>query len=131
MPDSRLETYWPHHTVSPKPWILKDTHGFTVMSAVMGMFTSALFSEVASKVISRMCRLLIFTLSKNQIHRCCFSWLPLLGSSLCQHCAEQLSLMDLASFGLMRALFRGWIFSTGWHGRPRIRQLQFPSRLQG
>ena len=64
MTDSKLDTYWPHHTAAPKPRILKHTHGFTVMSAVMGIFTSALFSEVASKVISRMCRLLIFTLSK-------------------------------------------------------------------
>ena len=43
----------------------KATHGFTLTSAVMGMLTSVVFPEVASNVISRMCRLLIFTLCKN------------------------------------------------------------------
>ena len=109
----------------------KATHGFTLTSAVMGMLTSVMFPEVASNVISRIWRLLIFILCKNRIHPCHSSWQPLLGSSLCQCCAEHLSLMDLACFGLMRALFRGWILSIGWHGRLRIRRLWFPSRLQG
>ena len=69
--------------------------------------------------------------TKATIHPCHSSWQPLLGSSLFQPRAEHLGLMDLACFGLMRALFRGWILSTGWHGRLRIRQLQFPLRLQG
>ena len=109
----------------------KATHGFTLTSAVMGMLTSVVFPEVASNVISRIWRLLIFNLCKNHIHPCHSSWQPLLGSSLYQCCAEHLSLMDLACFGLMRALFRGWILSIGWHGRLRIRRLWFLSRLQG
>ena len=62
---------------------------------------------------------------------CHSSWQPLLGSSLCQCCAEHLSLMDLTCFGLMRAMLRGWILSIGLYGRLRIRQLWFPSRLRG
>ena len=131
VPYSRLEIHWPYLTASPKPQILSHTHSFTLMSAVMGVLTLALFPQVTSNVISRIWRLLIFILCKNRIHPCHSSWQPLLGSSLCQCCAEHLSLMDLTCFGLMRALFRGWILSTGWHGRLRIRRLWFPSRLQG
>ena len=64
MPDFRLETYWPYHTVPPKP-DSKAIHMFTMPSAVMGILTLALFSEVALNMISRMWRLLIFTLYKN------------------------------------------------------------------
>ena len=97
----------------------------------MGIFTIApLPSEVSSNVISRMCRLLIFTLCKNHNSPCHSSWQPLLGSCLCQPCAEHLSLIDLA-FGIMRVLLRGWILSIGWLGRLTIRPLWFPSRLQG
>ena len=63
MPDFRLETYWPYLTVPPKP-DSKATHRFTTPSAVMGILTLALFSEVASNMISRMWRLLILTLYK-------------------------------------------------------------------
>ena len=63
MPDFRLETYWPYLTVPPKPES-KATHRFTTPSAVMGILTLALFSEVASNMISRMWRLLILTLYK-------------------------------------------------------------------
>ena len=65
VPYSRLEIHWPYLTASPKPQILSHTHSFTLMSAVMGVLTSVLFPQVASNVISRMCRLLIFTLCKN------------------------------------------------------------------
>ena len=68
--------------------------------------------------------------AKPTIHPCHSSWQPLLGSCLCQCCAEHLSLIDLA-FGLMRVLLRDWILSVGWHGRLMIRQLWFPLRLQG
>ena len=33
------------------------------------------------------------------------------------------ALIDLDCFGLMRTLLRGWILSTGWHGKLKIRQL--------
>ena len=85
----------------------KATHGFTLTSAVMGMLTSVVFPEVASNVISRIWRLLIFILCKNRIHPCHSSWQPLLGSSLCQCCAEHLSLMDLACFGLHESRAQG------------------------
>jgi len=65
VPDSRLEIHWPYRTALPKPQVLSHTHSFTLMSAVMGILTSVLFPQVASNVISRMCRLLIFTLCKN------------------------------------------------------------------
>ena len=65
MPDFRLETYWPYHTVPPKP-DSKATHRFMMPSEVMGVLTLALFSEFALNVIPRMWRLLIFTLYKSQ-----------------------------------------------------------------
>ena len=65
VPDSRLEIHWLFRPASPKPQILSHTHSFTLMSAVMGVLTLGLFLQVASNVISRMCRLLIFTLCKN------------------------------------------------------------------
>ena len=65
MPDFRLETYWPYHTVSPKP-DSKATHRFMIPSEVMGILILALFSEFALNVIPRMWRLLIFTLYKSQ-----------------------------------------------------------------
>ena len=65
VPYSRLEIHWLFHTASPKPQILSHTHSFTLMSAVIGVLTLAMFSEVTSNVISRMYRLLIFTLCKN------------------------------------------------------------------
>ena len=37
----------------------------------------------------------------------------------------------LPALVLMRAVLRDWILSIRWHGRLRIRQLWFPSRLQG
>lgn len=43
----------------------KATHRFTVTPAVMGIFTSALLSEVASNVISGTWTFLILTLCKN------------------------------------------------------------------
>ena len=66
MPGFKLEIYQPHHPASPKPQIPRHTHRFTLTSAVMGIFTIApLPSAVSSNVISRTCRLLIFTLCKN------------------------------------------------------------------
>ena len=54
VPGSRVETYGPQLTASPKPRILSHTHSFTLTFAVMGIFMSALLSEVASNVRSRM-----------------------------------------------------------------------------
>ena len=80
VPYSRLEIHWLFHTASPKPQILSHTHSFTLMSAVIGVLTLAMFSEVTSNVISRMYRLLIFTLCKN--HDWPFSFLLIAISGL-------------------------------------------------
>ena len=64
MPDFKSEIYRPYRTASRKPRILSHTHSFTLTSAVIGILSLAVFSEVASNMTSRMWTFLIFTLCK-------------------------------------------------------------------
>ena len=131
VPDFRLEFSWPYCIASPKPQILMHTHRVTVTLMMTGILRiMPLPSKVAVTMTLTTWIFLILNLCKT-IHPCHSSWQQLLGNSLCQCYAEFWTAWILPALVFMRALFRGWILYIGWRDKLRIRQLWFPSRLQG
>ena len=132
VPDSRLQICWPYSTASAKPQILIHTHRVMVTSAVMEILTlKPLPSGVTWNVTPRMCSLLILTLCKK--HNSALSFL-LAGTAGLFSLPELCWAIEPHGLCLLwshESLLRGWILSVGWHGRLIIRQLWFPSRLQG
>ena len=130
VPDSRLETYWPYLTASPNPQIPRLLTGSRWRRQWWGSTRQCRCQKLLRMWYPRLGRSWFSPCVKTTIHPC-HSWQPLLGSSLCQLCAEFWTSWTLPALVFMRALLRGWILSIGWHGRLEDQTAVISSRRQG
>ena len=108
-------------TASLKPPILTNTHRVRVTLAVKGILRLMLrSSRVAWSMIFPMLMLLIVNLCKTTVHSFHSSrshcWALFYAGLMLSIRAWQ----TLPALVFMLAQFRGWILSTGWHGRRKL-----------